>query len=929
MSDYSVTLSTTEPNNYVGLIKLRQEDVASQSIQATITANGQLFNFDSLSVFFNAVLPNGNVVRDKVTNVDYVNSKLNYIVADSFLQEVAQVTAWFSFENGDKIIDSTKNFQYSVIAGWKESIPQGNYIYELSEIQREIEEIIGNKDFSSLLNKIGLLETNISYLDNTKVDKDEMNVKIKLLNDLKADKTFVDAQFASIVSGSPKGTFATLTALQSAYPNGTEGVFLVLENGHWYYYASGWKDGGVYQGNGVSDNSVKFSSIDKKDFNVQFDPKLKVVYKPNLNSWINADNPGDNAKKIFMIPFSGAGKVTVSFYGSLFAGVKSQIKLVKRATNSSNYYVSLQEETINETKTDGYTTITFNYPVPEGEYFIAFCGINFRWGFGYSYWLESKPAYDESLFLQTKTDNRGIDAVISCDFSEDSGGEKFLDENIHFDLGIVSSHTEPILFIPNYELPIGTNSIIFGTNNNPPVFIFRKKGNNSFEKIKRIYTEEKGEGARYRKYFLDIVAENDMYVGVFGNVYYDTSSNVSGIKGHFEKDISASDSENIGSMYFNPNTNIHMVPILYYDENLINVAQINANSVEKINESLIDITNEINKIDIKTITLTNIIRKMKGGNAVTISLYGDSTYYGHKSGAVPLGTRTSEPVSESLQKYLRAYYLNENITVNNYATNGRQAQQDSDDWDTKMANDKADVIFINFGINDSNSGKTAETFYSQMETLVQGALKTNKAVILETANQVLTFDKGSQGMGNYTKAFNIKEFVDVTRQLVKDCNINLLDGYKRSLSYINEFFNPTIALPDGMHPSDDMYKYKAVQMMSMFTNTSFSKLKSGQTLSILEANFNTTTPNAVADSSSKFGFKYTVKDISVSFGLEKQSDIKIYIKSTSSMKVYVNGLDTSYISSDGYITIKDVHSNAVFIKINSNEQTDIYGLEVV
>ena len=105
MSDYSVTLSTTEPNNYVGLIKLRQGDVASQSIQATITANGQLFNFDHLAVFFNAVLPNGYVVRDKVTNVDYANSKLNYVVADSFLQEVAQVTAWFSFENDEKIID--------------------------------------------------------------------------------------------------------------------------------------------------------------------------------------------------------------------------------------------------------------------------------------------------------------------------------------------------------------------------------------------------------------------------------------------------------------------------------------------------------------------------------------------------------------------------------------------------------------------------------------------------------------------------------------------------------------------------------------------------------------------------------------------------------------------------------------------------------
>ncbi|WP_348619226.1 BppU family phage baseplate upper protein [Lactococcus lactis] len=174
MSDYSVTLSTTEPNNYVGLIKLRQGDVASQSIQATITANGQLFKFDRLSVFFNAVLPNGNVIRDKVTGVDYVNSKINYIVADSFLQEVAQVTAWFSFENDEKIIDSTKNFQYSVIGGWKECIPQGNYIYELSEIQREIEQIIGNKDFSKLLLKIDSIKTEYNYINQVKADKIEL-----------------------------------------------------------------------------------------------------------------------------------------------------------------------------------------------------------------------------------------------------------------------------------------------------------------------------------------------------------------------------------------------------------------------------------------------------------------------------------------------------------------------------------------------------------------------------------------------------------------------------------------------------------------------------------------------------------------------------------------------------------------------------------
>ena len=75
----------------------------------------------------------------------------------------------------------------------------------------------------------------------------------------KANQAFVDAQLSSIVSGAPKGTYTNLASLQSAYPNGSEGIFLVIENGHWYYWNEStlsWSDGGVYQSTGIGKNTI-------------------------------------------------------------------------------------------------------------------------------------------------------------------------------------------------------------------------------------------------------------------------------------------------------------------------------------------------------------------------------------------------------------------------------------------------------------------------------------------------------------------------------------------------------------------------------------------------------------------------------------------------------------------------------------------------
>lgn len=269
MSNYSINLSTTEPNNYVGLIKMRQGDSESQTLNVMVTADGLPFIFDRLSVYFNAVMPDGTIARDKVPKVDYVHSSFDYTLNELFLQNIGRITAWFSFENDERIIDSTKNFNYTVVGGWKEAIPQGNYIYELSEIQREIEEIISNKNFTSLIQRMIRSETMVDFLDNDKISKDDLSEAMKN----------TDEKIEQLVNGSPKGVFDNIEALKAAFPSGDSGIYVVKDTGKWCYWnGKDWVYGGTYQASLLTTESVKADNIDSNVF------KDDYVYSPNWKS---------------------------------------------------------------------------------------------------------------------------------------------------------------------------------------------------------------------------------------------------------------------------------------------------------------------------------------------------------------------------------------------------------------------------------------------------------------------------------------------------------------------------------------------------------------------------------------------------------------------------------------------------------------------
>ena len=106
-----------------------------------------------------------------------------------------------------------------------------------------------------------------------------------VIADISQYKNYIDSEVESLSSGSPKGVYSTLADLQSAYPTGTTGIYVVSSTGHWYYWnGMEWTDGGTYQAVEIANNSIDYNKI-KLDF---------IKHSKNLFNKELADNSTDD-----------------------------------------------------------------------------------------------------------------------------------------------------------------------------------------------------------------------------------------------------------------------------------------------------------------------------------------------------------------------------------------------------------------------------------------------------------------------------------------------------------------------------------------------------------------------------------------------------------------------------------------------------------
>lgn len=102
----------------------------------------------------------------------------------------------------------------------------------------------------------------------------------------------VESQIDSVVSGSPAGVYATVSALETADPDHSK-IYLVAANGYWYYYnstESEWQAGGLYQSS-INQNQLQ-RMIDEYDNTITTGNQLYNKYSQEEGYFYDYRNGG-------------------------------------------------------------------------------------------------------------------------------------------------------------------------------------------------------------------------------------------------------------------------------------------------------------------------------------------------------------------------------------------------------------------------------------------------------------------------------------------------------------------------------------------------------------------------------------------------------------------------------------------------------------
>ena len=157
MKKWNVILSTTEPDNYVGIINVRQGNVNSEVMEAQIVQNGLPLDLTDCTATFQAFIGGEHVVERSCKIIDYKKGIVQYTFDEYTMQSLHRQRANIAFYKGEEEIATTQDFTYFVIhAVSKTPGEMGSYWQTAEDLLNDMKDYLnaGKGDFEDWFDSV-------------------------------------------------------------------------------------------------------------------------------------------------------------------------------------------------------------------------------------------------------------------------------------------------------------------------------------------------------------------------------------------------------------------------------------------------------------------------------------------------------------------------------------------------------------------------------------------------------------------------------------------------------------------------------------------------------------------------------------------------------------------------------------------------------
>lgn len=190
-----------------------------------------------------------------------------------------------------------------------------------------------------------------------------------------------------------------------------------------------------------------------------------------------------------------------------------------------------------------------------------------------------------------------------------------------------------------------------------------------------------------------------------------------------------------------------------------------------------------------------------------IEYYGDSTVWGYASGTD--GTRVANPApavfANALPARLQYSVRNEGVSGSTACSLLAGTDGVHQPWRQQMRQSKATYIILNHAINDQWKSSLDE-YRNCLWSLARIARQSGKHVIFETPNP--TRDSGNGGLDTYVSTMKAVALLE---------QVPVIDQYRYLTDYLQGKSLKELC-PDGLHPSEDVYRMKGEYAARIFAD---------------------------------------------------------------------------------------------------------------